>query len=196
MTEDLMVLTLTQLGFLKTEEKSKINSVSQIDDETFRIILYKVINKIIQIKNLEVTFPEMPSHEMNKRFAEAQKSVEIFKSLGYRGDIRMNSILHPEKRDKERLLEFTLEIISSEEVGSHEIAQGMTEKNMVKMKIEKNKIYEVDIIDNGAGGEGIPARPRGSRGRGRGRSAGTSTAPASSRAGGPASRTGRTPSAS
>ena len=23
------------------------------------------------------------------------------------------------------------------------------------MKIEKNKIYEVDIIDNGAGGEGI-----------------------------------------
>ena len=60
-----MVLTLTQLGFLKTEEKSKINSVSQIDDETFRIILYKVINKIIQIKNLEVTFPEMPSREMN-----------------------------------------------------------------------------------------------------------------------------------
>ena len=140
MTEDLMVLTLTQLGFLKTEEKSKINSVSQIDDETFRIILYKVINKIIQIKNLEVTFPEMPSREMNKRFAEAQKSVEIFKSLGYRGDIRMNSILHPEKRDKERLLEFTLEIISSEEVGSHEIAQGMTEKNMVKMKIEKKLV--------------------------------------------------------
>ena len=135
-----MVLTLTQLGFLKTEEKSKINSVSQIDDETFRIILYKVINKIIQIKNLEVTFPEMPSREMNKRFAEAQKSVEIFKSLGYRGDIRMNSILHPEKRDKERLLEFTLEIISSEEVGSHEIAQGMTEKNMVKMKIEKKLV--------------------------------------------------------
>ena len=132
MTEDLMVLTLTQLGFLKTEEKSKINSVSQIDDETFRIILYKVINKIIQIKNLEVTFPEMPSREMNKRFAEAQKSVEIFKSLGYRGDIRMNSILHPEKRDKERLLEFTLEIISSEDVGGHEIAQGMTEKIWLK----------------------------------------------------------------
>ena len=92
MTEDLMVLTLTQLGFLKTEEKSKINSVSQIDDETFRIILYKVINKIIQIKNLEVTFPEMPSREMNKRFAEAQKSVEIFKIIDYRGDIKMNSI--------------------------------------------------------------------------------------------------------
>ena len=139
-SEDLMVLTLTQLGFLKSEEKTKINSVSQIDDETFRNILYKIINKIIQLKNLEVTFPEVPSREMNKRFAEAQKSVEIFKSLGYRGDIRMNSILHPEKRDKERLLEFTLEIISSEEVGSHEIAQGMTEKNMVKMKIDKKLV--------------------------------------------------------
>ena len=135
-----MVLTLTQLGFLKNDEKTKINAVSQIDDETFRNILYKVINKIIQLKNLEVTFPEVPSREMNKRFAEAQKSVEIFKNLGYRGDIRMNSILHPEKRDKERLLEFTLEIISSEEVGSHEIAQGMTEKNMVKMKIEKKLV--------------------------------------------------------
>jgi len=140
MAEDLMVLTLTQLGFLKNDEKTKINAVSQIDDETFRNILYKVINKIIQLKNLEVTFPEVPSREMNKRFAEAQKSVEIFKNLGYRGDIRMNSILHPEKRDKERLLEFTLEIISSEEVGSHEIAQGMTEKNMVKMKIEKKLV--------------------------------------------------------
>ena len=146
MTEDLMVLTLNQLGFLKNEEKAKINSVSQLDDETFRQILYKLINKIIQIKNLEVTFPETPSREMNKRFAEAQKSVEIFKSLGYRGDVRMNSVLHPEKRDKERLIEFTLEIISSEEVGSHEIAQGMTEKNMVKMKIEKKLVeWQKDI---------------------------------------------------
>ncbi len=83
---------------------------------------------------------------MNKRFAEAQKSVEIFKSLGYRGDVRMNSVLHPEKRDKERLLEFTLEIISSEEVGGHELAQGMTEKNLVKMKIEKKLIeWQKDI---------------------------------------------------
>ena len=146
MTEDLMVLTLNQLGFLKNEDKAKINSVSQLDDETFRQILYKLINKIIQIKNLEVTFPETPSREMNKRFAEAQKSVEIFKSLGYRGDVRMNSVLHPEKRDKERLIEFTLEIISSEEVGSHEIAQGMTEKNMVKMKIEKKLVeWQKDI---------------------------------------------------
>jgi chromosome segregation ATPase len=58
----------------------------------------------------------------------------------------MNSVLHPEKRDKERLLEFTLEIISSEEVGGHELAQGMTEKNLVKMKIEKKLIeWQKDI---------------------------------------------------
>ena len=141
MAEDLMVLTLTQLGFLKNDDqKSKISSVSQIDSETFREILYKIINKIIQIKNMDISFPDHPSSEMNKKFAEAQKSVEILKSLGYRGDVRMNSILHPEKRDKERLLEFTLEIISSEEVGGHEIAEGMTEKNMVKIKIEKKLI--------------------------------------------------------
>ena len=140
-SEDLLVLSLTQLGFLKNDDpKNKISSVSQINDDLFRQILYKIINKIIQLKNLEVTFPEHPSNEMNKRFAEAQKSVEIFKSLGFRGDVRMNSVLHPEKRDKERLLEFTLEIISSEEVGGHELAQGMTEKNLVKMKIEKKLI--------------------------------------------------------
>ena len=137
----LIILTLTQLGFLKNDDqKNKISSISQLSEDLFREILYKVINKIIQAKNLEVTFPEKPSYEMNKRFQEAQKSVEILKSLGYRGDIKMNSILHPEKRDKERILEFTLEIISSEEVGAHEIAEGMTEKNMVKMKIEKKLV--------------------------------------------------------
>ena len=139
--DDLIILTLTQLGFLKNDDqKNKISSIGQLSEDLFREILYKVINKIIQAKNLEVTFPEKPSNEMNKRFQEAQKSVEILKSLGYRGDIKMNSILHPEKRDKERILEFTLEIISSEEVGAHEIAEGMTEKNMVKMKIEKKLV--------------------------------------------------------
>lgn len=136
--EDLLILTLNQLGILKPEEK--VSSVSQIKDDLFRNILIKVINKIIQIKNMDVQFPESASMEMNKRFQEAQKSVEILKSLGFRGDLGMNNILHPEKRDKERLLEFTLEIISSEEVGAHEITQGMTEKNLVKMKIEKTLI--------------------------------------------------------
>ena len=146
-SEDLLILSLTQLGFLKNDDQEKkITSVSQLNDDMFRGILYKIKNKLIQLKNLDVSFPESPSHEMNKRFAEAQKSVAIFKSLGYRGDIRMNSVLHPEKRDKERLLEFTLEIISSEEVGGHEIAQGMTEKNLVKMKIEKKLIeWQKDI---------------------------------------------------
>ena len=138
-SEDLLILTLNQLGFLKPDDPSqKISSVSQIKDDDFRDILIKVINKIIQIKNMDVQFPERASMEMNKRFQEAQKSVEILKTLGYRGEIAMNNILHPEKRDKERLLEFTLEIISSEEVGAHEITQGITEKNLVKMKIEKS----------------------------------------------------------
>ena len=136
-SEDMMILTLTQMGFLKADPNNKISSVSQLKDDLFHEILYKVISKIIQIKNLEVSFPEYPSKEINKRYAEAQKCVEIFKSLGFRGDIKINSVLHPGKRDKERLLEFTLEIISSEEVGANEIAQGMTTKNLVKMKIEK-----------------------------------------------------------
>ena len=137
-SEDLLILTLNQLGILKPEEK--VSSVSQIKDDLFRNILIKVINKIIQIKNMDVQFPESASMEMNKRFQEAQKSVEILKNLGFRGELGMNNILHPEKRDKERLLEFTLEIISSEEVGAHEITQGITEKNLVKMKIEKTLV--------------------------------------------------------
>ena len=137
-SEDLLILTLNQLGILKEDDPShKISSVAQIKDDQFRDALIKVINKIIQIKNLDVQFPEKASLEMNKRFQEAQKTVEILKSLGFRGDVGMNNILHPEKRDKERLLEFTLEIISSEEVGTHEITQGMNEKNLIKMKIEK-----------------------------------------------------------
>ena len=137
-SEDLLILTLNQLGILKPEDQ--ISSVSQIKDDLFRNVLIKVINKIIQVKNMDVHFPEKASMEINKRFQEAQKSVEILKSLGFRGDLGMNNILHPEKRDKERLLEFTLEIISSEDVGAHEITQGMNEKNMVKMKIEKTLI--------------------------------------------------------
>ncbi len=143
-SEDLLILTLNQLGILKPEDN--VQSVGQIKDDQFRNILIKVINKIIQVKNMDVQFPEAASMEMNKRFQEAQKSVEILKSLGFRGDLGMNNILHPEKRDKERLLEFTLEIISSEEVGAHEITQGMTEKNLVKMKIEKSLIeWQKDI---------------------------------------------------
>ena len=142
--DDLLILTLNQLGILKPEEK--VSSVSQIKDDQFRNVLIKVINKIIQIKNMDVQFPESASMEMNKRFQEAQKSVEILKSLGFRGELGMNNILHPEKRDKERLLEFTLEIISSEEVGAHEITQGISEKNFVKMKIEKSLIeWQKDI---------------------------------------------------
>ena len=135
-SEDLLILTLNQLGILRPEDQ--ITSVSQIKDDLFRSVLIKVINKIIQVKNMDVQFPEKASMEINKRFQEAQKSVEILKSLGFRGELGMNNILHPEKRDKERLLEFTLEIISSEDVGAHEITQGMNEKNMVKMKIEKS----------------------------------------------------------
>jgi len=140
-SEDLLILTLNQLGILKADDPSqKISSVAQIKDDQFRDVLIRVINKIIQIKNMDVQFPEKASPEMNKRFQEAQKTVEILKSLGFRGDVGMNNILHPEKRDKERLLEFTLEIISSEEVGAHEITQGMNEKNLVKMKIEKSLV--------------------------------------------------------
>ena len=137
-SEDLLILTLNQLGILRPQDK--ISSVSQIKDDLFRSVLIKVINKIIQLKNMDVQFPEKASMEINKRFQEAQKSVEILKSLGFRGELGMNNILHPEKRDKERLLEFTLEIISSEDVGAHEITQGMNEKNMVKMKIEKTLV--------------------------------------------------------
>ena len=141
MEEDLLVLTLNQLGILKADDPSqKIAKVEQIKDDQFRDVLIRVINKIIQIKNMDVQFPEKASPEMNKRFQEAQKTVEILKSLGFRGDVGMNNILHPEKRDKQRLLEFTLEIISSEEVGGHEITQGMNEKNLVKMKIEKSLV--------------------------------------------------------
>ena len=137
-SEDLLILTLNQLGILKSDDPNKkIQSVSQIKDDEFRDILIKVINKIIQIKNMEVSFPEKASQEMNKRYQEAQKSVEMLKSLGYRADLSMNKILHPDKRDKERILEFALEIISSEEGGTHEIAQGMTEKNFIKLKLEK-----------------------------------------------------------
>ena len=50
MEEDLLVLTLNQLGILKADDPSqKIAKVEQIKDDQFRDVLIRVINKIIQI---------------------------------------------------------------------------------------------------------------------------------------------------
>ena len=136
---DLLVLTLNQLGCLPepVDPNQKINSIAEIQDNDFRIIIHRIINKIIQIKGMDVSFPENPSIDMSRKYQEAQKIAEFIKSLGYRGDLGMNSILHPSQRDKQRIIEFTLEIITSNDVGESENIQGITEKNMSKIKISK-----------------------------------------------------------
>ena len=136
---DLLVLTLNQLGCLPepVDPNQKINSIAEIQDNDFRIIIHRIINKIIQIKGMDVSFPENPSIDMTRKYQEAQKIAEFIKSLGYRGDLGMNSILHPSQRDKQRIIEFTLEIITSNDVGEGENIQGITEKNMSKIKISK-----------------------------------------------------------
>ena len=136
---DLLVLTLNQLGCLPepVDPNQKINSIAEIQDNDFRIIIHRIINKIIQIKGMDVSFPENPSIDMTRKYQEAQKIAEFIKSLGYRGDLGMNSILHPSQRDKQRIIEFTLEIITSNDVGENENIQGITEKNMSKIKISK-----------------------------------------------------------
>jgi hypothetical protein len=136
---DLLVLTLNQLGCLPepVDPNQKINSIAEIQDNDFRIIIHRIINKIIQIKGMDVSFPENPSIDMTRKYQEAQKIAEFIKSLGYRGDLGMNSILHPSQRDKQRIIEFTLEIITSNDVGESENIQGITEKNMSKIKISK-----------------------------------------------------------
>ena len=136
---DLLVLTLNQLGCLPepVDPNQKINSIAEIQDNDFRIIIHRIINKIIQIKGMDVSFPENPSIDMTRKYQEAQKIAEFIKSLGYRGDLGMNSILHPSQRDKQRIIEYTLEIITSNDVGEGENIQGITEKNMSKIKISK-----------------------------------------------------------
>ena len=136
---DLLILTLNQLGCLPepVDPNQKINSISEIQDNDFRIIIHRIINKIIQIKGMDVSFPENPSIDMTRKYQEAQKIAEFIKSLGYRGDLGMNSILHPSQRDKQRIIEYTLEIITSNDVGEGENIQGITEKNMSKIKISK-----------------------------------------------------------
>ena len=136
---DLLILTLNQLGCLPEpiDPNQKINSISEIQDNDFRIIIHRIINKIIQIKGMDVSFPENPSIDMTRKYQEAQKIAEFIKSLGYRGDLGMNSILHPSQRDKQRIIEYTLEIITSNDVGEGENIQGITEKNMSKIKISK-----------------------------------------------------------
>ena len=47
-SDDLLILSLTQLGFLKNDDQEKkITSVSQLNDDLFREILYKIINTLI-----------------------------------------------------------------------------------------------------------------------------------------------------
>ena len=135
--EDLLILTLNQLNCLPNDENSeKIKSVSQIKNEDFATIIVKVINKIIQIKNIEIDFPENASKEMNKKYVEAQKIVEFIKNLGLRGDLGINQILFPSQRDMQNLLEFTLEIITQNDTGADDFTQ-VTEQNLIKKKIGK-----------------------------------------------------------
>ena len=122
-TEDLLILTLNQLNCLPSNESQKIQTISQIKNEDFAEIIIKVINKIIQIKNLEIDFPESASKEMNKKYVEAQKIVEFIKNLGLRGDLGINQILFPSQRDMQNLLEFTLEIITQNDTGADEFTQ-------------------------------------------------------------------------
>ena len=136
---DLLILTLNQLGCLPEQEdpSKKISSIAEIQDQDFRIIIHRIINKIIQIKQMDVSFPEKPSLDMSRKYQEAQKIAEFIKNLGYRGDLGMNSILHPSQRDKQRIIEFTLEIITSNDADQGDNIQGITEKNMSKIKIGK-----------------------------------------------------------
>ena len=135
-TEDLLILTLNQLNCLPSNESQKIQTISQIKNEDFAEIIIKVINKIIQIKNLEIDFPESASKEMNKKYVEAQKIVEFIKNLGLRGDLGINQILFPSQRDMQNLLEFTLEIITQNDTGADEFTQ-VNEQNLIKKKIGK-----------------------------------------------------------
>ena len=135
-TEDLLILTLNQLNCLPSNESQKIQTISQIKNEDFAEIIVKVINKIIQIKNLEIDFPESASKEMNKKYVEAQKIVEFIKNLGLRGDLGINQILFPSQRDMQNLLEFTLEIITQNDTGADDFTQ-VNEQNLVKKKIGK-----------------------------------------------------------
>ncbi len=136
---DLLILTLNQLGCLPEQEdpSKKISSIAEIQDQDFRIIIHRIVNRIIQIKQMDVSFPEKPSLDMSRKYQEAQKIAEFIKNLGYRGDLGMNSILHPSQRDKQRIIEFTLEIITSNDVDQSDNIQGITEKNMSKIKIGK-----------------------------------------------------------
>jgi hypothetical protein len=137
-TEDLLILTLNQLNCLPSNESQKIQTISQIKNEDFAEIIVKVINKIIQIKNLEIDFPESASKEMNKKYVEAQKIVEFIKNLGLRGDLGINQILFPSQRDMQNLLEFTLEIITQNDTGADDFTQVITEADVGVVKRVSN----------------------------------------------------------
>lgn len=134
-SEKLLVMTLDQLGCLPKEKQ--IEALSQIEHEDFGYIIIKVCHNIMQLKNIEMNFPETLSKEMNKRYQDCQKVVEFIKSLGYKSDLNINNILFPSMREMQRILEFTLEIITSVDTGTGELTQGMTEKNFAKVKFGK-----------------------------------------------------------
>ena len=116
---DLLILTLNQLGCLPEQEdpSKKISSIAEIQDQDFRIIIHRIVNRIIQIKQMDVSFPEKPSLDMSRKYQEAQKIAEFIKNLGYRGDLGMNSILHPSQRDKqEKILKDTLNLLPNDQL--------------------------------------------------------------------------------
>jgi hypothetical protein len=59
-------------------------------------------------KRVMDSYKTMSSWLLEQNFSHGNVSPNNIKVLGFRGDIDMNEIFHPYKRDKERLLEFSL----------------------------------------------------------------------------------------
>lgn len=112
-----------------------IDNFSQIQPDDFGYIMIQICNKIIQVRGMEINFPE--KYIKMNRYADGPKIVDFLKNLGYKSKLDISNIISPTMRDFQRLFEFTLEIISSNETAENELGDGLASKNFAKIKIGK-----------------------------------------------------------
>lgn len=109
----------------------------QITNDEFAKILIKICKKIIVLKGIELSLPEVLSRDLNAKYRECQKIVDFLKQIGYKADLNLNNILFPSIRDMQRLFEYTLEYITSVDTGVLEFGQNISGKNFTKIKLSK-----------------------------------------------------------
>ena len=126
--DNLILVALKEYKFIS----SSISSMHQIKQEEFSNAIISLIHRIGLNKGIEIKgVPNVLSKDINQKYKECHKIVELIKELGFKSSFNLNNILFPTQKDMSNLFEFLVELLSKEE---NVETEEMTEKKLTKIK--------------------------------------------------------------